>query len=77
MSTTAATIHMVSDWHRLGAGLSVRFALQAGALEVEWSPRLPTQREAKRLMDAYRLARHQFLAELAQRLGANIACVEV
>lgn len=74
-----------SDWHRVGAGFSVRFATGPSAgveacvtrLDVEWSPRLPTRRELRRVADRYRGARSHFIADLAARLGGCIVCVEV
>jgi hypothetical protein len=73
MSTTT----MRSDSHRVGAGLSVRFSFDADRLNAEWTPRPPTKREWKRVIDAYRAARHLFLAELGRRMGGAVLCVEV
>jgi hypothetical protein len=66
-----------SDWHRLGAGLSVRFHLDPGRLDAEWRPRPPTRRELHRVLDRYREARGKFLAEISQRIGGEVLCVEV
>ena len=68
---------MQSDWHRLGAGLSVRFRLAGGCINAEWQPRLPTKREFKRLLDAYRAARNLFLANVGQACGASVRCLEL
>jgi|GEM_PF-4493947 len=45
-----------SDWHRVGAGLSVRFTRQHERFDAEWTPRLPTAREIKRVADPDELA---------------------
>lgn len=73
--TTPTT--MRSDLHRVGAGLSVRFNFDPGRLDAEWQPRPPTKREWLRVIDAYRTARHLFLAELGRRMGGAVLCVEV
>jgi hypothetical protein len=65
------------DLHRLGAGLSVRFHLDPGRLDVEWRPRPPTRREVPRLLDRYRRARGVFLVEISQRIGDDVVCLEV
>ncbi len=43
----------------------------------EWSPRLPGRFEHRRLTDAYRVARHQFLTDLSEQMGGGVVCVEV
>lgn len=68
---------MVSDWHRVGAGLSVRFCLQTGRFDAEWLPRPPPKQEWRRVNDRCCFARHEFLSELAGRLGAPVVCLEV
>ncbi|HMM83913.1 hypothetical protein [Azohydromonas sp.] len=74
---TAATIPPLrSDWHRMGAGLSVRFELVNGTFSAEWSPRMPTKREFKRMVDRYRQARNLFIAQIAAR-GTSVAVVEL
>lgn len=67
----------VSDLHRLGAGLSVRFSLRDGKVHCAWTPRAPTRTEARRLLPAYRRARAVFALDLAQRLGGAVVVVEV
>lgn len=66
-----------SDWHRLGAGLSVRFELARGQMSGEWAPRTPTRREWSRIEDRYRRARDAFLADVGRRLGQSVLCLEV
>jgi hypothetical protein len=66
-----------SDWHRMGAGLSVRFELAGGAFSAGWSPRVPTRREFRRMVDRYRNARNLFIAHIAARGGASIAVLEM
>lgn len=68
--------HLASDWHRLSNTFSVQFVYACG-VDVAWCPRMPTARELPRLLDRYRVARHQFLAELANRIGGSMAVVEV
>jgi len=75
-SATAAR-DAVSDWHRVGAGLSVQFTLRSGAIHCEWQPRMPTRREMKRVIDRYRVARHVFLTEMAARCGGAVVCLEL
>lgn len=80
MSTTPNTLTpLASDWHRVGAGLSVRFSFKPTALQLgaEWNPRPPTRREWKRVIERYRSARDKFLGVVAGQLGGAIACVEV
>jgi hypothetical protein len=66
-----------SDWHRVGAGLSVRLELRTGQVHVEWMPRTPTRKEWRRIEDRYRSARNTFLAEVARELGRDVVCIEV
>ena len=68
---------IVADWRRVGCGLSVRFSLAGERLECEWGPRLPTAREFRRVLDRYRVARHELLAEVSRRIGGKVLCVEV
>lgn len=68
---------LVSDWHRLGAGLSVRFTLRGERIEAEWRPRLPTKREQRRILDRYRAARDAFLAAYGREIGGRVAVLEV
>lgn len=69
--------HLASDWHRLGAGLSVRFTLRGERIEAEWRPRLPTKREQRRILDRYRAARDAFLAAYGREIGGRVAVLEV
>ena len=66
-----------SDWHRLGAGLSVRFSIDGERFDAEWQPRVPTKREMRRVVARYRAARELFLAAVAQRSGGTVLCVEL
>lgn len=74
---SALTIKLRSDWHRVGAGLSVRFDLSGGCFDAEWRPRLPTKREWRRILDRYRLARHKFLVPMAADRSGSIVVVEL
>jgi len=65
------------DWHRVGAGLSVRFRLHDGRIDAEWIPRFPTLQEGRSTLDRYREARNLFLADIAQRTGVAVTCVEL
>ena len=76
MAATRAP-ELFSDWHRLGAGIAVRFLLRCEKLDAEWKPRPPTRREWKRLLERYRAARHQFLDKMAERAGGVVLCLEV
>lgn len=42
-----------------------------------WSPRRPNRREFRKLLDAYRAARHRFAAEVSDQLGGSVAIVEL
>lgn len=79
MTTTNTTTigQMVSDWHRVGDGLAVRFCLQTGHFDAEWLPRPPTKRQWRRVLDRYRGARLEFLSAVAGRLGGPVVCLEV
>lgn len=66
-----------SDWHRVGAGLSVRFAIAHGRIDAEWLPRMPTKRELRRVIDRYRIARHEFLSAVAGEMGGTVVCLEL
>ncbi|MBK7261709.1 MAG: hypothetical protein IPI03_07385 [Rubrivivax sp.] len=72
----AADLRLNGDWHRVGAGLAVRFAMAEGRIDAEWRPRQPTRREFRRVLDRYRDARNVFLCELAQRTGEAVMCME-
>lgn len=66
-----------SSLHRVGAGLSVRFAYVDGRLDATWHPRLPTRREMRRVVDRYRAARDGFLVQIAESTGRSMAVLEV
>lgn len=59
--------------YRLPRGYTVEFSLDGGRLGCARSPDVPTAREFKRLLPAYREARNQFVASL----GLRVAVVEV
>jgi len=73
----ALSISFASDWYRVGGPFAVRFELQAGQLSCEWMPALPTPTEKAALLDRYRVARDEFLAEYASQIGGNVGCVEM
>lgn len=73
----ALSVSFASDWYRVGDAFSVRFELQGGQLRCEWMPRLPTPNEKATLLDQYRVARDEFLAEFASQIGGNVGCVEM
>ncbi len=62
---------MASDWHRVGAGLAVRFRVRGERFEAEWLTRPPTKREWKRVSQRYRQARSAFLAPLMGQHGSG------
>ena len=66
-----------SDAHRVGGGFVVRFEWRAGQFGAEWSPRPPTKRELRRVLDRYRSHRDAFIEELARKLGTSVAVLEV
>lgn len=72
-----SAVNMSSDLHRVSAGLAVRFTFTADCMNAEWTPRPPTKREWKRVINAYRAARHQFLAAVGEKVGGAVLCVEV
>ena len=70
--------HVASDWHRVGAGLAVRFSMRGNRFEAEWLTRPPTKREWKRVNERYRRARQAFLEPLvAERGGRAVLVLEV
>ncbi len=71
------TARLGSDLHRLGAGFTVRFTASGARLAVEWTPRLPTRREFRRLQARYRSARDAFVGELAVREGGVALLLEL
>jgi hypothetical protein len=64
-----------SDWHRVGAGLSVRFSCTVGRVDAEWVPRTPTPPEWREVQGQYRQARDQYLVEVSERLGLSAIVV--
>lgn len=76
MSGAPVPRNVRSDWHRVGAGLSVRFSLATDRLDAEWLPRAPTKRELKRVIGRYRIARHAFLTTVAGEIGGTVVCIE-
>lgn len=76
MSTNNAPKKHASDRHRLGGGVTVRFDLNGGRLDAEWSPRLPTAREFHRLIERYRAARQVFMESVAATTGGAVIVIE-
>lgn len=73
-----APSHASSDWHRVGAGLSVRFSLSPAGVDAEWTPRCPRDKtEFFSVRAAYRVARNAYLTEIAKRMGRPLICLEV
>lgn len=72
----SCSTNMQSDWHRVGAGFSVRFSLTAGRFDAEWRPHMPTRRTMKRVLDRYRSARDGFLAEAGRAGGGPVLVLE-
>lgn len=68
---------MQTDWHRVGAGLAVRFTMAGERFDAEWKPRPPTRREMRRVIDRYRGARDLFLAHVGQQRGAPVLVLEM
>ena len=68
---------MKSKSYTLPDGYSITFERTALGINVEWSPRQPHGRKAKRLLPAYKAARNDWLQSEAIRLGANIMVVEI
>ena len=63
--------------YKLDDRFTVEFSLQLQgdnpSLEVEWSPYVPTKKNAERLLSEYRRARGDFLSGL----GVNVGVIEV
>jgi hypothetical protein len=76
-ATSASTIKLRSDWHRAGAGQSVRFDLRGQRLDAEWRPHLLTKREWKRMIERYRIARDEFLCVMAAERFRTVLVLEV
>lgn len=62
---------------KLGQGITAAFIFDGASLTVEWAPKPPVGRKARRVLPAYRQARHEFLTELSERLGVVIAVAEI
>lgn len=82
MSTTKKTkkyVTIVSDLHRVGGGYSVQFITKHEEdgyqfISCEWSPRLPSTREAFRKVD---LKRYSYaLALFTQAIAAKLVNIE-
>jgi hypothetical protein len=61
----------------LGKGIAVEFTFADGRMDAIWSPRIPHGRRGRQILPAYRRARHEFLADVAERLGIVIAVADV
>lgn len=77
-----ATVPTVSRNYALPHGFEVEFTIgmsDTGTphFVAAWSPRRPSRREFRKLLEAYRAARHQFAAEVSDQLGGSVAIVEV
>jgi hypothetical protein len=58
---------------RLDPQFKIEFVLDGERLECRWQPYVPTGREARALLDAYRRARDEFFSSL----GLNVLVVEL
>lgn len=77
-NTSVNPVTLASDWHRVGAGLSVRFTLRnEHQLDAEWLTRPPTRREKKRVFERYRQARDAYAAEIHRRTGLRVMVLEL
>jgi len=65
----------ISDTFRLSRRLSVEITVSRLGIACEWVPELP-RRLRQRELAAYRRARDEMLARLAERIGGNIVVVE-
>jgi hypothetical protein len=74
MSTTAewALTRTVS----INSKLSVTMTAGPGGFTCEWSPDRPTELKKKE-RNRYRVGRNALLAEVAQRMGGNVLCIEI
>lgn len=61
----------------LGEGVSVEFTFDGSRLDCAWLPDLPKPEVGRRLLPAYRDARHAFFLSMSERLGVNIAVVDL
>jgi hypothetical protein len=77
-NSPASQFSASSDWYRVTPIFSVRFDLRAGGqLSIEWAPRAPSEREKPGVLEMYRRARDEFLADYAKRIGARVGCLEL
>jgi hypothetical protein len=58
--------------YQLPIGFAVTFRLSPCGIECEWSPHVPTERAARRLLPYYRRARDHFLSSL----GLQVLVIE-
>ncbi len=73
---------MLTRRYPMPLGFELRFTLgtaDTGEAKflAEWSPRLPGRFEHRKLIDAYRAARHQFLEEVSEAIGGSVLVLEV
>lgn len=76
MTTIKPTEAAESKTFRLSRRLVVQFTVGPAGMVVEWQPDLPDHLTAAELR-AYRTARAQMLAKLAEMIGGTVACVEI
>jgi len=65
--------------YELPHGYSVTFSFAPGLFEARWTPAPPQIRKAKeqrRFFEAYRVARREFLEEIAEANGANVVVID-
>ena len=71
MDTTYRKSYKLDD--RFTAEFSLQLQGDNPSLEVEWSPYVPTKKNAERLLPEYRRARNDFLSGL----GVNVGVIEL
>ena len=71
MDTTYRKSYKLDD--RFTAEFSLQMQGDSPSFEVEWSPYVPTKKNAERLLPAYRHARNEFLSGL----GVNVGVIEL
>jgi hypothetical protein len=71
------SLDSASDLYLMGDGYSCAFSLKNGAMNTTWQPRIPNARKLRRIINSakYYLARYEFLAVLAGRIGGPIFVV--
>lgn len=77
MSADYRTLTMRSERMPVGEGFAVTFVMERGALDCEWHPSAPRGRGSPAILAAYRLARNEFLARVAKRIGGNVMVAEL